>query len=129
MNPNHELPDLSLPAPQVQQVPHEHAPAPVSPEATLAAKKMPTLAPPPQAMPLPAQRAPAAPVNPQAATQTALPALADDSDLIEKEWVEKAKAIVAGTRDDPFIQNREVNRFKAEYIKKRYNKDIKVPEA
>lgn len=51
---------------------------------------------------------------------------AADVDLIEKEWVQKAKAIVAATQGDPFLQNKEINKIKADYIKKRYNKDIKV---
>ena len=52
--------------------------------------------------------------------------LASDIDLIEKEWVEKAKAIVARTHGDPYTQNKEINKIKADYIKKRYNKDIKL---
>ena len=50
----------------------------------------------------------------------------DDGDLIEKEWVEKAKQIVDKTRDDPHKQSEELTVFKADYMKKRYNKDIKV---
>ena len=56
------------------------------------------------------------------------PAVADDNDLIEQEWVDKAKAIVERTHDDPHLQNQEMNKFKAEYIKKRYNREIKVTE-
>ncbi len=52
--------------------------------------------------------------------------MADDADLIEKEWVNKAKAIVDNTRNDPHLQNKQINLVKADYIKKRYNKDIKV---
>ena len=48
-----------------------------------------------------------------------------DADLIEKEWVLKAKEIVARTHGDPYEQNSEINKIKADYIKKRYNKDIK----
>lgn len=59
---------------------------------------------------------------------TNMPAIADDTDLIEKEWVVKAKEIVARTRNDPYKQNKEVERVKAEYLKKRYNKDIKITE-
>jgi len=59
---------------------------------------------------------------------TAMPTAASDADLIEKEWVEKAKAIVEKTRSDPHLQNREINRFKADYMKKRYDKDIKVTD-
>jgi hypothetical protein len=51
---------------------------------------------------------------------------AEDADLIEKTWVEKAKQIVAETRGDPYTQNKEINKVKADYIKKRYNKDIKL---
>ncbi len=54
------------------------------------------------------------------------PAIADDVDLIEKEWVQKARAIVDKTKDDPHLQNKELNTFKADYMKKRYGKDIKL---
>ncbi len=50
---------------------------------------------------------------------------AQDVDLIEKEWVQKAKDIVSHTIGDPYTQNKEINKIKADYIKKRYNKDIK----
>lgn len=52
------------------------------------------------------------------------PAIADDNDLIEKEWVDKAKQIVEKTKDDPHKQNREINKFKADYMKKRYGKEL-----
>ncbi len=54
------------------------------------------------------------------------PEIADDADLIEKEWVNRAKVIIAKTKDDPHLQNEEISKYKADYIKKRYNKDIKV---
>lgn len=57
-----------------------------------------------------------------------MPTIADDTDLIEKEWVMKAKEIVARTRHDPYQQNKQVEGFKADYMKKRYNKDIKLTE-
>lgn len=55
-----------------------------------------------------------------------LPQIADDNDLIEKEWVAKAKQIVEQTKHDPRAQNAEMSVVKAGYIKKRFNKDIKV---
>lgn len=58
----------------------------------------------------------------------ASPLIADDSDLIEKEWVAKAKHIVERTRDDPYLQTKEINKMKADYLKKRYAKDIVLPE-
>lgn len=55
-----------------------------------------------------------------------VPDIADDVDLIEKEWVEKAKMIVDKTKDDPYEQNKEISNFKAAYIKKRYNKEVRA---
>ena len=54
------------------------------------------------------------------------PVIADDNDLIEQEWVDKAKAIIEKTREDPHMQNKEISEVKADYIKKRYNKEINV---
>lgn len=53
---------------------------------------------------------------------------ADDLDLIEKKWVVKAKDIVNNTKGNPHAQNLELSKMKAEYIKKRYNKDIRIDE-
>lgn len=58
--------------------------------------------------------------------EIALPQEAADSDLIEKEWVERAKEIVDHTRDDPYEQQKALAQMKAEYMKKRYNKDVKA---
>jgi hypothetical protein len=49
---------------------------------------------------------------------------AADIDRIEKEWVDRAKHIVAATKDDPYKQNLQMNKVKADYIKKRFNKTI-----
>lgn len=54
--------------------------------------------------------------------------IADDADLIEKEWVERAKDIVHKTKDNPYLQNKAITKMKADYIKKRYNKDIRLQE-
>jgi len=54
---------------------------------------------------------------------------AKDSDRIEQEWVDKAKAIVNHTKDDPYLQKDQMSRIKAEYIQKRFNKTIKTDEA
>lgn len=52
--------------------------------------------------------------------------MADDGDLIEKEWVEKAKAIVERTRNNPYQQSEELTEVKADYMKRRYDKALKV---
>lgn len=54
-----------------------------------------------------------------------LPQEANDIDLIEKEWILKSKQIVAHTINDPYHQQAAISQMKAEYMKKRYNKDVK----
>lgn len=56
------------------------------------------------------------------------PAIADDVDVIEKEWVDKAKTIVNTHKHDPYNQEKEASKLQADYLKKRYGKDIKLPE-
>jgi hypothetical protein len=51
--------------------------------------------------------------------------VADDGDLIEKEWVTKLKSIIASTREDPYKQSEEITALKADYLQKRYNKTLK----
>ena len=52
------------------------------------------------------------------------PTTASDSDLIEKEWVKKAKAIVSGTVDDPYKQQDKVSKLMIDYVQKRYGRKI-----
>lgn len=55
------------------------------------------------------------------------PPVAEDSDLIEKEWVEKAKQVVEETKHDPYLQGKEVSKLQADYLKKRYGKTVNLP--
>lgn len=54
----------------------------------------------------------------------ALPLVAADDDLIEKEWVEKAKAVIAETKDDPYRREEEVSKLQVDYLRKRYGKEL-----
>jgi hypothetical protein len=83
---------------------------------------MPTNIPLPTAPVAPMQQPAGAPLS----TPTASLLASDDSDLIEKEWVNKAKMIVERTRDDPYKQSEELTMVKIDYMKKRYNKTIKL---
>jgi len=56
------------------------------------------------------------------------PDIAADVDVLEKEWVKKAKEIVDATKSDPRKQKTELSKFKADYMKKRYDKDIRLEE-
>lgn len=81
-----------------------------------------------QAMPLPVLPTPiVAPVANSSADDDSTiitPAVAADDDIIEKEWVDRAKKIVSDTRDDPYEQKKEVGYLQRSYLKKRYGKDI-----
>lgn len=70
------------------------------------------------------QNSPPSQVAPVAGT-TNTPQLAEDGDLIEKEWVKKAKHIVEQTKNDPHQQSKGLNQVKSDYLKKRYNYDLK----
>ncbi len=73
-------------------------------------------------------------MNPAAADDSTATTVPDtglavtDSDKIEKQWVEQAKAVIAQTREDPYRQKNEISKIKADYIKKRFKKIIKVNE-
>jgi hypothetical protein len=56
------------------------------------------------------------------------PVVANDDDLIEREWVDKAKRIVAETRNDPHLQDKEVNKLQADYLKKRFGRELGAAE-
>ena len=64
----------------------------------------------------------------QKTTVSDTPSVAKDDDLIEKEWVDKAKKIVAGTRDNPYQREEEVNKLQIDYLKKRYGRELGVAE-
>lgn len=52
------------------------------------------------------------------------PIVAGDDDLIEKEWVEKAKKIVEETRDNPYRREQAVSQLQKDYLMKRYGREL-----
>lgn len=62
--------------------------------------------------------------TPPATAPAATPVIADDVDVIEKEWVDKARKIVNQTKDDPHQQEQAVEQLQRDYLKARYNKDL-----
>jgi hypothetical protein len=52
------------------------------------------------------------------------PAVAADEDVIEKEWVDKAKKIIDETKDDPHSRTQKVNQLQKDYLRKRYGKEL-----
>lgn len=138
MNPNTPNTNFELPVPQTDGssnielpksgVSDSSIPNPENSIGKIGGKIQVSSAPPAQG----ANQAQSIPVstNPQPLVPpTNSPLSADDADLIEKEWVIKAKQIVSATRDDPHKQNKEMSRFRADYLKKRYKKNIKIEES
>lgn len=64
----------------------------------------------------------------QAPTTAETPLVAADEDLIEKEWVDKAKQIIEQTRDDPHARTQKVNELQRDYLQKRYGKVVGASE-
>jgi|SRR5581483_4498363 len=131
-------PGFELPTPNSEALPAvppaEAAPLPAelqSKQAELPGSSLPPVPPAPTAAAEP-PASPAAgvpgPTPAVAAPTDTNPAMADDVDLIEKEWVDKAKAIVERTREDPHQQNKQLNEFKADYMKKRYGKEMRLTD-
>jgi hypothetical protein len=56
------------------------------------------------------------------------PQAAADSDRIEQEWVVKTKQILLATRNDPYEQARQLAALRADYMMKRYSREIKLGE-
>lgn len=55
------------------------------------------------------------------------PLVAGDEDLIEKEWVDRAKQIIEQTKDDPYRREQEVNKLQSDYLRKRYGRELGGP--
>lgn len=68
------------------------------------------------------------PQQPPAQATTTTPLVAADEDLIEKEWVDKAKEIIEQTKDDPYARTQKVNELQRDYLKKRYGKVVGASE-
>jgi len=107
--------------PQFQPIEPASLPRPVDPSLSTAQQPQP-IAPAAQLSP----QVNATPIPAGAKISTHSPDIAEDVDLIEKEWVEKAKHIVSKTKADPREQNVEIAKLKADYMKKRYNKDVRI---
>lgn len=62
-------------------------------------------------------------VTDDSSVSSLVPMIASDDDLIEKEWVDRAKKIVADNRDDPYKQEKAVGELQKDYQKKRYGRE------
>lgn len=111
----------ALPTPEVQS---EQRPERFEQRGEIATQQMPAQS----ILPPPVFTAPTIPqptTTPQQLTGSDdLPLVANDDDLIEKEWVDKAKKIIVETKDDPYRREQEVGRLQADYLRKRYGREL-----
>jgi hypothetical protein len=129
-----ETSGLSLPPPVAEQAPEvdvapetgqqaESAPAASAEKAPTASQgALPAI---PVIPVIPTDDSQVTPTDDESTSSASTKAL-DDKDLIEREWVDKAKAIVEHTAEDPFKQTEEMSGLKADYLHQNYNKSIKL---
>ncbi|HSW65882.1 MAG TPA: hypothetical protein VLI54_01950 [Bacillota bacterium] len=131
-------PGLALPQPSVEQGGVANGDFQGTYSAPEAASAAPEMAPVPAASVVATgmssgapQAVPQIPLQPAALQPAASASSAtadDDSDDLDEEWVKKAKAIVERTKEDPFTESKELSKAKADYLRIRYNKQLKVAE-
>lgn len=90
-------------------------------EATPAAVNAAPVLPPPAVIAMPT---PVADDTSVQSEDSAAPLVANDDDLIEKEWVDQAKKIIVQTKDDPYRRELEVSKLQADYLRKRYGREL-----
>lgn len=56
--------------------------------------------------------------------QGANPINANDDDVIEKEWVDRAKQVLSQTREDPYQREKAIGELQRDYLMKRYGKQL-----
>lgn len=85
------------------------------------------MAPPAPQQPLPPIPPPSTYASQQpndADTITSNPINANDDDMIEKEWVNRAKQILTQTKDDPYAREKAIGELQRDYLMKRYGKQL-----
>ena len=109
------FPDGMVRSPETLPAP-EQQPAQVE-QLTQTAQAMPPMA-------VPQVAAPVAPATQPAPLTDDTPVVAADDDLIEKEWVDKLKKIITLTKGNPYEQAKAIAALQADYLKKRYNREL-----
>jgi hypothetical protein len=56
------------------------------------------------------------------------PAVANDQDVVEPEWVDAAEKVIAQTANNPYQEEEAFEDLQVDYLKKRYNHDVKKPD-
>jgi len=74
----------------------------------------------------PSQQPPVTPAVAPSSPPVQAPAVAEDADVIEHDWIHQTEQIIAQTANDPYAQAQQLAALKADYMQKRYAKTVKV---
>ncbi len=99
----------------------------VSPERRVEQHSPIELAPPPPPLTpvsIPTVAQPAADPVAVSADPAVNPTAANDDDVIEKEWVDRAKQVILQTKDNPFAREKAIGELQRDYLMKRYGRQI-----
>ena len=82
--------------------------------------------PPPAAPPLQQVAMPTVqpPVDNATTSPVANPTAANDDDVIEKEWVDRAKQVILQTKDNPYAREKAIGELQRDYLSKRYGRQV-----
>lgn len=134
MNPNVErmpLPEMKLPG-AGQEAGYDDATANAAPRPERVGSGQPPaqqfVVPLPTTPPMQTSTSSVQQVNSQVQSNTSAPAQPQDEASLDKEYVNKAKLIIEQTKNDPFIRTNEIGKVKAEFLKRKYGKEIRQSE-
>lgn len=51
-----------------------------------------------------------------------------NEERLEASWITRIKRVIQVTRDDPYEQSQQIARLRAEYMYRRFQKTVKLPE-
>jgi len=77
----------------------------------------------------PAEMGAAVPPAPQQYSQPvagSVPMIAEDSDIIEKEWVAAIQKTLDQYKDDPYLLSKAMTALRQDYLQKRYGKTVEA---
>ncbi|MCL5093726.1 MAG: hypothetical protein M1355_01145 [Patescibacteria group bacterium] len=112
--------EFPLPSPEKKETEEVIAPEPN----VMPAEKPQTQAPIPNIPPVVSPQKPSGVQNPQT-SPLPVDSEAEDTDSIEKPWVDKAEEIIKDHKSDPYTEEEDHENLEIEYLSKRFGKNIK----
>jgi hypothetical protein len=64
------------------------------------------------------------PMNSSQSSSRSAPNIAQDADIIEKEWIDAVKRVFSAHREDPYSLNEAMANLRRYYLHKRYGREL-----